>query len=151
MARRTTYNLGDSPAPPEGAPTDALKIEFGRRLQKAMIAKGWSQAELARQASRHAASGKIQRDNISKYIRGLFWPTPTYLHAMAKALGVDAYDLLPTKNIPGIVVDQPPYEMRSVESGRAWLRLNVALPMNAALKIMAIVQEAEGVALPDDK
>jgi len=50
------------------APREISREEFGRRVYRKMLAKGWSQAELGRQSG-------IHRESISGYIRGNHWPT----------------------------------------------------------------------------
>ena len=73
-----------------------LNVAFAKRLQKAMDAKGWSQADLARQASvflepKGDKPVEITRDNISKYMNGKMIPRGDRLAAMAKALGVESW------------------------------------------------------------
>ena len=45
-----------------GAPAEAVKADFARRLQHALNAKGWNQSDLARAAD-------IGRDSVSVYLR----------------------------------------------------------------------------------
>src|SRR3546814_10206285 len=60
---------------PAGEPRNLLtprhltKQEFGRRLYQLMLAKNWSQADLARRA-------ELGRDSISTYINGKTFPDP---------------------------------------------------------------------------
>lgn len=122
---------------PEGAPRDAMLQEFGRRVQAAMIKKGWSQTELARNASRYMETGRIGRDSISTYIRGTNLPRPKTLAALARALEIDPDDLKPE----GVPTTPNGLELRSVDGGMAWLRVNQAVPMAVALKITALLAE----------
>lgn len=126
--------------------SNGIKLEFGRRLQAAMIEKGWNQSELARRANDQlpkAARGQkrgrhIGRDSISHYIRGKMFPLPTYLAAIAKALGRRPEDLMPPP--------QPvsPYEIRGLPDGRVALTLRTrTMREETALKIMALLAEED--------
>lgn len=131
---------GDPPA--SGAPREAIKIDFAKRLQQALIEKGWNQSELARRATGHLqGKGKIGRDKVSHYIRGVAIPRPVQLAAIAKALGKSPADLLPTAPTPG---DRAPtVDMRQLEDGNVWLRINRATSMPTALKILSLLNEGE--------
>ena len=80
-----------------GAPPSAIRLDFARRLQNAMNDKGWTQAELARRVAPLLKESRIGRDNISKYVRGKVLPLPPALEAMAKVLGMESKDLLPSR------------------------------------------------------
>jgi transcriptional regulator with XRE-family HTH domain len=49
--------------------SEAKKIEFGKKVQDAMLRRGWNQSELGRRAG-------LKRDNISCYVRGTTLPEP---------------------------------------------------------------------------
>src|SRR5829696_3192513 len=83
-ARQTSFDLaitGRTQLPPKvlapdvppqaSASPDAIKADFGRRLQAALNEKGWNQSELARRVAPLLPRSSIARDNISKYVRGL--------------------------------------------------------------------------------
>jgi len=122
----------------KGAPREAIRREFGKRLQAAMLDKGWNQSELAR----HSGFG---RDNISAYIRGVSIPGPIHLHAMANALNVKSDDLLPNKGMPSVDTVVPALDVAEIGEGMAWLRVNQAVDWDAALKIMALLKSADVV------
>ena len=93
MARHAYRNSPSNTDVPKGAPIDQVKIDFANRLQKAMVAKGYNQSELARRTADYMPedpeTGKRKRfgrDNISTYIRGLALPQPATLAALAKAV-----------------------------------------------------------------
>ena len=65
-------------------PRHLSKQEFGKRLYKLMLERGWHQSELARQSG-------LPRDSISVYVRGKSLPTPTSLQALARAFGVQPH------------------------------------------------------------
>ena len=133
-----------------GAATNSIKAEFARRLQAAMIRKGWNQSELARRASdllpRPAAGQKrgktIGRDLISHYVRGMMLPGPANLEAIAKALGLRAEDLMPS-GVPHAGGDASPFKLEQAGEGRMFIRLNRTISPNAANKIMAILLEED--------
>lgn len=142
MSKRPTFT--DAPLSPD-IPSDAVKQEFARRLQRAMVKKGWTQSELARQAARFAPNKQMIRDNISKYIRAKVLPGPLHLAALCKALGMEPDELLPTRGMPSAGGhDRPPFDMRFLEDGNAWLRINMAVPQSVALKIAELLQSGKG-------
>lgn len=144
-ARRLAYSRAPAGLP-DDAGRDEVKEEFKRRLGAAMHRKGWNQSELARQASKHVPDdGTVERSVISHYMNAHVLPTPRNLHAISKALGVDPYDLLPTKGMPTLEKDLPPFEVKSVEGeeGMAWLRVNRRVPMRVALQIAGILSDID--------
>jgi transcriptional regulator with XRE-family HTH domain len=77
------------------------RVEFGKRLQRVMMAKGLSQSELARLAEMHLGK-HFGRDSVSQYIRGETLPNPQRLGALSKALGVEPEELLPSRGVRGV-------------------------------------------------
>ena|ERR1700729_991579 len=132
----------------KGAPTPA-SLEFGRRLQKAMAAKGWSQSELARRANTllpPREPGQVQhrdfrRDLVSHYVRGQHMPSPASLAAMARALGVTPADLMPQEGVSG--GEASPFAMKTLEGGRVDLHVNRTVTMETAMKIAALLLEED--------
>ena len=126
------------------APRD-LNVAFAKRLQKAMDAKGWSQADLARQASvflepKGDKPVEITRDNISKYMNGKMIPRGDRLSAMAKALGVEIADLITTEGITSVAERTPPIGATDTGKGTAGLRVNQEVPWTTALKILELLK-----------
>lgn len=140
--RRTFHN-----SPPKGnvmdqPPIDMAKAEFGRRLQHFLTEKGWSQSDLARAATKHMPAKKpFRRDNVSNYIRGLQVPTPVRMNAMCMALGVSQFDLVPTGAVRSVDSNAPPLEMRPVDGGNVFLRINQIMSQDMALKILALISK----------
>lgn len=131
-------------------PVDAARAEFARRLQKALVEKGWTQSELARKAE--VVYGKrFGRDSISQYIRGETFPSPAKLGALAKVLGTTPQQLLPTKGIRGVHTAMQEMEVRSLGDGTTWFSINQALPQDVALRLMSVLHEYEQSKKPDDK
>jgi ribosome-binding protein aMBF1 (putative translation factor) len=127
-------------APPQGIPNDAprdeVKVEFARKLQRAIVAKGWNQSELSRRAN-------IGRDSISVYIRGKAIPGPNHLAALAKALGTSPMELLPGRGVPQVGDEGPPLSFRDMGGGMVQLRINMTVPTKAALEVLNILKRDE--------
>jgi len=141
MARRAFVNPKPTDSLPRLAPKDAVKTEFARRLQAAMISKGWRQSELARRAEQHLPHGrKFGRDSVSLYIRGKTLPSAVFLHALCKALGKEPEELLPTRGMPAAGDANPPLDVRDLDDGNVWLRVNQAVPWPIALKVLELLK-----------
>lgn len=139
--RRLAYNRKPAGLA-DDSDVDEVKAEFANRLADAMARKGWNQSMLARRATeKMKGGGKVERSVISHYIRAHVLPTPPRLHAVAAALGVEPFDLLPTRGLPSLGRDLPPFEIKSIENdeGAAWLRINRRVPMSVALQIAALL------------
>lgn len=135
----------------DDVPVEQAKIEFGKRLQKAMNEKGWNQSELAAEAAKHLPREKREgksladafgRDKVSMYIRGRTLPTPMYLRALSKALGKTTEELLPTRGRASAVRNAPPLDFRQMEDGNVFLRVNQAVSLETAIEIVALLKKA---------
>ena len=93
MARRSTKPFGAD---------DRLAL-FAQRLNRAMLAKGWSGSDLAREATKFVPKTHKDKDGkpyvlgghlTSAYLRAANEPTEKNLEYLAKALGVKPTDLL---------------------------------------------------------
>ena len=140
MTRRAYINPMPSKDLPMNAPKDAVKVEFARRLQSAMLAKGWRQSDLAREAGRHMKEKTFGRDSVSLYIRGMSLPGPLHLEALCKALGARPEDLLPTRGMPSAGEAIPALDVREMSDGKVWLRVNQAVPWPMAIKVLEILK-----------
>ena len=123
-------------APPAISNREVVKSEFAKRLYSAIMAKGWTQSEFARNCD-------LARDAISTYVRGRSVPSPQSLEKMAKVLGMRPEDLMPNYYEAAHNRQDPTFELRAVpnEEGYMWLRLNMRLPKEVALKIFLMAQE----------
>lgn len=137
MTRSTRFHLDELPSSDFTA-KHLTKQEFGRRLYSEMMAKGWNQAELARQA-------ELPRNNISTYIRGASFPTPLSLQKLANALGVGTADLMPNSVEAAIEEDTPSLNMRVSTSApnTAWLQVNRLVSLQTAVKVIEMINADE--------
>src|SRR3546814_12858355 len=106
-----------------------------------MIMKSWNPSDLARQASVFLSekAGKrknMGRDSVSHYVRGINLPTPAHLWALAKALGCEPYDLVPSMGMPSVDDKRKPaMRVDTLESGRAHIVMDRVVSLATALKI----------------
>lgn len=124
---------------PAGAPKDMLKQVFAERLQSLLNERGWSQTDLARRAST-ISNKNVTRDRISKYAGGKALPTGPMLAALAKALGVSATDLVPTRRGGIVPTDNPPLDVKEIGHGMVWMKVNQSVRWPVALKIMELLR-----------
>jgi len=124
------------PAPQTISNREVVKSEFAKRLYNAIMAKGWTQSEFARNCD-------LARDAISTYVRGRSVPSPPSLEKMACVLGMRPEELMPNYYEAAHNKQEPTFEIRAVpnEEGYMWLRLNMRLPKEVALKIFLMAQE----------
>lgn len=134
MPRVTRFHVDELPES-SLAPKHLTKQQFGRRLYQMMLQRGWNQSELARQAN-------LPRDSISTYVRGVAFPTPKSLTALAEALGVSVPDILPNAIESAIDEDHPSFEIKVSPSAPsvAWLRMNRLVSLSTATKIAELVE-----------
>jgi transcriptional regulator with XRE-family HTH domain len=114
---------------------------FAQRLNRAMLAKGWTGAELAREASKFAPRGvEIGRHLVSAYSRAANEPTEANLGYIAKALGVKPEDLLAPQPGEG---ESPQYATAtSTLDGKTRLVVDAEVDSEVALKILQMVRAA---------
>lgn len=131
------------PPLPPGAPTDAVKTEFARRLQRLMYSKGWNQSDLARAVEKRLGR-PFGRDNVSHYIRGKSLPREDIQAALAAVLGVDPSEIVPPVARASAANRNPPIDIRALEDGNAWLKINMAVPFGVAVKVLNLVNPDDG-------
>lgn len=135
MTNRIRTHIPADPAQTGEMPKHMTKQEFARRLYTAMLAKGWNQAEIARQSG-------LSPDNISAYMRAMRLPTPQSLQRLGDALGVPPESLLGNQIERAFDHDAaPPFEIKTNAANPdvAWLRVNRMVPLTVALKIAEIL------------
>ena len=117
--------------------------QFAKKLQYALVSRGWTQSELARRMQQQLppdAQGEIRRDLVSRYLKGVHLPGPIYLKAMADALKMDPDNLLPPED-PTAIDPSSPMSMTDVGNGNVFLKINQVLPYPVALKIVGLITE----------
>lgn len=142
-----TKRTPPSPPPKSNIRGSTPTAEFARRLQAKMQERGWNQSELSRQCAKHLPKPEpgqkqyldISRDMINRYVRGLVLPRPPVLAALAKTLKCEETDLMPA----GASRMHSAFEMRGVGQGRVALRINRTISMEAATRIVAILNEED--------
>lgn len=140
--KRARYHNAPPRDLPAGAPKDALRQEFARRLSKAIQDANINQSELAEKASKFLPEDEqMGRSLVSAYVRGRAIASPSRLTAMCKVLKVEEEWLVPKAMAPSVDRDNPTFNMQALEDGNVWLKLNRPLSMKAALKIMQIVEQ----------
>jgi transcriptional regulator with XRE-family HTH domain len=122
-------------------PRHISKQEFGARVQRLMFSKGWNQSELARRA-------ELRRDAVSTYIRGQVYPTPTSLHRLAVALGVDPEALLPNYVEQAVGEAHPSIDLKvsPARPNEAWLKVDRRVSLKTALAVTQLLNDDE---IPD--
>lgn len=146
MARRAHFS--HDPSDERGSPLtpEALsKQEFGRRLQKALNDRNWSQADLARRVE-EVTGRRMGRDAVSTYINGRSFPTPASLNQLCKALGMTREELFPNALINATQDEHPAFEMRAAtgQPGRAWVRVNRLMSFETATEIARLLNVEDG-------
>jgi len=97
-----------------------------------MLRKEW--------ASGYLVDKEMGRDIVNSYLNKGTLPGPRYLAAIAKALGVEKTDLLPTRLTKASNRSLMALDVRDAGDGRAWLRVNQAVDWPLALKIMQLLK-----------
>src|SRR3546814_17801689 len=84
-----------------------------------MLAKNWSQADLARRA-------ELGRDSISTYINGKTFPDPLSRKKLADALGVSVDELIPNGMETALDQEFPAVDLKQAvgHPGMAGVRIN---------------------------
>lgn len=149
MKRKSHVATAPQTAASDFLPNSIAKQEFGRRVFKLMIAKGWNQSDLARAVYGKGPDGyALGRDSISTYIRGRSFPEPVNLTKLAKALGVTEDQLLPNAAESAIDNEIPAFELRAAAGhpDRAWVRLNRMMSFTTAAKIAELLVQEDKAA-----
>jgi transcriptional regulator with XRE-family HTH domain len=126
-----------------GAPPAAIRMDFAKRLQDALSDRGWTQSELARRMAPLLKESRIGRDNISKYVRGKVLPLPHALEAMAKILGMDSKDLLPSRATRAVSDGLSPLDIRDIGGDQYWVQINQALDADVAIEIVRLIRQGK--------
>lgn len=122
--------------------------EFSHNLEQALIRKGWSQADLARQiwgtyTEKNGYEGAKNRDRISRYVRGQAFPDPQTLAQIASKLGVPIEDLAPAQ-VPASLQERAPQIAITQVAGypdKVHLVIDALVPARVAARIYALMTE----------
>jgi len=140
MARDKTTDSGSELAIVADDARQQAKADFGRRLHKAMIKKGWRQSDLAR----HSDIGK---DSVSNYVNGRTVPTRQNIERLSQVLGMAPNDLWPgydgsmegRRNVLTFRVDPE-------DPAFAFVVIDSRLPVDLALKLLNMAKDTPSVA-----
>lgn len=120
---------------------------LAKRLYRAMLSKGWTNAEFSRATIPHDPEGQgIGRDMIGGYLRAMHMPGPRHVKILSKTLGMPVEELLPSMSaLAAIDAGRPPappapISMRTLGDGRAHLNVDLDLPMSTAVKVLALLE-----------
>lgn len=129
------------------------KGSFAQNLYSRMVALGWNQSEMARQAEKYLpkpAKGqkqhhKIGRDLVSHYIRGVTLPRPAILTALAKALNCKEADLLPSRSVPSVSEphSRSSFTLQDRGNDTMYLEVRRVMPTKKAMQIVALLNQAD--------
>lgn len=111
-----------------------VRDQFSRRLYKALVAKGWTQSELARQVG-------FQRAAISSYIQARSLPTPANLSKLGKALGMAPEELLPPVGevLADVAAPLDAFSFKEVGNGQVRLQVNKIVSMPTAMEVIGLI------------
>lgn len=145
MARQRFYVSDGDPA--NG---DTQSVAFARRLNQALLAKGWRQADLVRAVHNlmpsdmdsDARAKAFGRHLVSSYMRGRHMPSPVNIALMAKALGLTVRDFVPEGAAVVVGHTDRAIQVTMSTGGMARLKLDMELPNDIALQIMALANGA---------
>jgi transcriptional regulator with XRE-family HTH domain len=145
MARSSRTHLsGDGMNADDTSPRVLTKQQFGAKLYRLMVSRGWNQSELARRAG-------LQRDSISTYVNGRSFPTPLSLQGLARAFEMTPEQLLPNYAHRAIQADSDITDMyvdmkvSPSDPKRALLRINQMVPRSLAVKILSMLETDDAV------
>lgn len=119
----------------DASPRHISNAEFGKRLYRMMISRGWNQSDLARAAN-------LTRDSVSTYIRGKTTPTRKSVEALALAFGIPAEQIFPNHLEAEIEAAPAALDIKvsPTEPTKAWLRVNQLVHLQTAIKVAELLQ-----------
>jgi len=126
----------------------SARAEMGRRIQKLLLEKSWSQSDLARAAFGSTTDSRRynvarNREIVSQAIQGKSKPSPLSLQRMAQALGVKPQDLYPAMEREAI--ESAPanleFKVSHNDATKGWLKVNRMVTIDQFAKIMAILKD----------
>lgn len=136
--------------PPAAGKTPYMNIkaeEFGRRLERLIIERGWSNSDLARRVwgmkvKKDGREEVANRDRVSMYIRGRQVPDPANAKRIAEVLGIPVEELMPDIHLSAVERDNPPFSVTTMPNDMksAVLRVNIVVPWEVAMKVRELLE-----------
>jgi hypothetical protein len=83
------------------------------------------------------------RDKISRYVRGVVFPSPVHLKVLCDALKCDPEDLIPNRGVPETGEELPQVDVRDAGAGMTWLRVNKMVDWKTALNVLSALEGKE--------
>ncbi|HEY8382521.1 MAG TPA: helix-turn-helix transcriptional regulator [Microvirga sp.] len=129
---------------------------FAELLAAAIEQKGWSQAETAREVTRHLPEGEhFSPVNLHHYLQGRSLPRAKYREALAKALDLDAPPRIVRarrrrRASPAAEEPNPTIRLQDMQDGQARLQLDQVVPWTVALRVLEILQQEVGAVAEAD-
>ena len=110
------------------------KQEFAKRLYGLLQERDMNQSDLANKSG-------LGRDSISQYVRALNVPSPKSLKKICDVFGIQPSELYPNYEAAAVEEELPEQNFRAMsgDKGFMWVRLNIKLPNEKAVKIMSII------------
>ena len=148
---RKPTDVTDGPAHPRSRTYVASKTMhddpqakiFAERLNKLMLVRGWRQRDVVTRAQPHLPKGiTFARHLVSSWLTGKHMPSRINLDILCKVFGTTPEELVPegVANVVGRVA--APMQMSSTPSGMSRLKIDMELPTEIAIQIMALAQKA---------
>lgn len=139
MVRKPLEAIGVDPSLAVSARVrDQAKAHLSRRINIFLMEHRMLPAELARKAD-------LPRDSISRYLLKKSVPSEASLRQLAKAMGCEVNDLVPSRS--EVLVDPENANLELVtmpdKPGMAFLRIAQSMPMATAQKIIAMLHNDE--------
>lgn len=146
----TRTPLTRSPVAGRGPSLRWQSEEFAHRLQRALIKKGWSQSDLARAlwgttTTKDGYTVARNRDRIGRYVKGINFPDPKTLTALAGALGTTPEDLAPDRMAESLEERTPQVSITQAANypDKVHLFIDAIVPAAVAARIYSIMTEIQ--------
>lgn len=121
---------------------ESRNVIFARRLNQALLKRGWRQADLHRAIQPLLRPGEsFEKQLISPYCRGVNIPYPKNLDLLARALDIDPRDLVPDSAGKWVGEEEDSVKLTINGEGRAHIKLDMVVSAETALRIAQIIRE----------
>jgi transcriptional regulator with XRE-family HTH domain len=138
----------EPPAPRPETPMMSSRQDFARRLQHALMERGWSQAELARRVWNEKRIDKkgyehpVGKDRISTYVRGLVMPDHANLTKLSAALDIPIADLAPHAMSSHVEQASPELEFKAITgTDTVLLQIRSVVTLETAITIAGLISD----------